>query len=207
MKNFALYLFVVFLLMFHRGSFADDYKIIFEVSPIKPKDVAATAVNESLYESTVKIMKNGKQIGSFQGSVFPDDMNTSGKIKDGEYPLHLGFHKRLKDGKLQKPTSADLKVKSKGTLRPSLIVNRDQSVPCLSDNPEKKTSKFIHIHNGFLVKRYSDGCLTITPGKWPAFIRPFLKDHKKLSDWYQNGTYYSKKIGTLVVKKKQNASQ
>lgn len=156
------------------------------------------------YESEVTVFERlpgggEKQLGTFTGSVFPDDMKTRGRLKDGTYDLYLGLHRRSRDGKALTPTPADLAVKSQGWLRPALIVNADGAVPVVSLNPAKKTSRLIHLHNGGRAKRSSEGCLTIAPAEWGRFITIFLARYRSLGDWHQGGRYYGRKVAVLEV--------
>lgn len=174
-----------------------DYRIVFRYRPSGP-----TAPGD--YESEVTVyerQKGGgeKLIGTYRGSIFPDDMKTRGRLKDGRYELALGLHRRSKDGKALTPTKADLVVKSVGWLRPALIVNHDGPVPVLSDNPKKKTSTYIHVHNGGTKRRGSEGCLTLPPTDWPRFIRPFLARYPNLADWH-GPRYIGRTIGVLEVR-------
>ena len=61
-----------------------------------------------MYESTVTI--SGGRTGVFRGSIFPDDMWVKGHLKDGSYPLHIGFHK---GGGAAKQKAKDLVVKTR----------------------------------------------------------------------------------------------
>jgi hypothetical protein len=156
------------------------------------------------YESQVQVFERvagggEKLIGTFSGSIFPDDMSKWGRIKDGTYPLYLGLHHRSRDGKALTPTPKDLEVKTQGWLRPALIVNADKPVPVLSDNPKKKTSRYIHLHNGYKTKRWSEGCLTIPPAEWERFITIFLNRYRQLDDWHQQGRYYGRLVAVLEV--------
>ena len=186
-----------------------QYRIEFHSNAKRPMDKPGTELNESLYESTVKIYKlesGGKSqlLGTFRGSIYPDNLKVRGRIKEGSYELHLGLHRRSKDGKALKPTKTTLKVRMVGVLRPALIVARDKAVPCVSDNPKKKTMTYIHVHNGSWTRRSSAGCLTIAPPDWERFIGIFLKAYPDLHDWhnFKTRTYYSRKIGPLIVKVK-----
>jgi len=151
-----------------------------------------SASGADMYESNVSV-----DAKTFKGSIFPNDMNVKGRIKDGSYPLHIGFHKR--NGLV--PTAADLIMKnSDANLRPALIVNRDNSVPVISNSPTKTTSSAIHVHNGFNSARGSDGCLTLKPSDWPGFIQIFLDMYPNLNQWYLGpGQYVGLEAGTLVV--------
>ncbi len=90
-------------------------------------------------------------------------------------------------------------VKTQGWLRPALIVNADGAVPVHSLKPGKTTSTYIHVHNGYRERRWSEGCLTLTPGDWPRFITIFLKRYPDFADWHQDGKYYGRKAATLEI--------
>jgi hypothetical protein len=178
-----------------------DYRIVFRYRGSGPASVKD-------YESTVTVherQKDGseKLVGTFTGSIFPDDMKTRGRVKDGRYDLYLGLHRRSKDGKALTPSKDDLVVKSQGWLRPALIVNADAAVPVDSLNPDKKTSTYIHVHNGFRNQRSSEGCLTLTPDDWPRFIAIFLDRYTDFADWHVEGKYYGRKIAVLEVMQRQ----
>ena len=161
-------------------------------------DVRPTSTGHTMYESDI-VVTGPDVIESFHGSIYPNNMAVKGRIKDGLYELHIGFHKR---GVV--PTIDDLVMKnSDAGNRPAIIVSRDGSVPVLSDNPNKITSSAIHIHNGFNSARGSDGCLTVKPADWPRFISLFLDRYRNLEDWYPGGDtpYLGLKIGTLQVRK------
>jgi hypothetical protein len=175
-----------------------DYRVVFTYRAAGP-----TAVND--YESEVTLFERlpgggEKKLGTFRGSIFPDDLKTRGRVKDGTYDLYLGLHRRSKDGKALVPTPADLVVKSQGWLRPALIVNADAAVPVVSFDPKKTTSRLIHLHNGYRTKRYSLGCLTIAPDDWERFIAVFLARYRKLEDWHQGGRYIGRKVAVLEVR-------
>lgn len=197
------------------------YKITFKRGN-EIADNPKTREREDMYECVVEVQRIGlkgiEAVKSFRGSVIPDDLKTRGRVTDGWYRLKLGFHSRSKeqatvDPKTNKtivtrvplfPKQADVVVKSSGTLRPCLVVNEDNPVPVVSDNPEKRTSGSIHIHNGFThdgVKfaRFSDGCPTIFPSNWADFIKQFLDDYNQLDDWDKNSTYRGRDIGVLVI--------
>ena len=147
-----------------------------------------------MYESAITIV--GPKSATFRGSIYPDDMNVKGRIKDGTYDLSLTFHK-----KTGTPTAADLVVKTEGYLRPALTVNGGGTVPVKSNNASKTTSEGINVHNGFNSRRWSEGCLTIEPSEWARFIRIFLDLYPNFSDWYEgNGSFRGRKIGTLDVR-------
>lgn len=177
-----------------------DFRIVFRYRAAGP-----TSVKD--YESEVAVyarQQDGaeKLVGTFAGSIFPDDMKMRGRVKDGRYDLYLGLHRRSKDGKALTPTKADLVVKSQGWLRPALIVNADAAVPVQSLNPDKKTSTYIHVHNGFRNQRSSEGCLTLTPDDWQRFITIFLERYTDLADWHADGKYYGRKVAVLEVQAK-----
>jgi hypothetical protein len=174
-----------------------DYRIVFRYKssgPVSIKD----------YESEVRVyarQKDGgeKLVGTFTGSIFPDDMKTRGRLKDGRYDLYLGLHRRSKDGKALTPSKADMVVKNQGWLRPALIVNADRAVPVESLNPDKKTSTYIHVHNGYRDRRWSEGCLTLTPDDWPQFITIFLERYTDFGDWHADGKYFGRKVAVLEI--------
>ncbi len=168
-------------------------RVAFQHQGKTPKSEVAASHTDELYESTVTV--SGGLSGSFRGSIFPDDMSVKGRIQDGTYDLYLGFHKRQG----HTPKANDLVVRDNG-FRAALIVNKDKPVPVISDNPEKKTSEAIHVHNGFKTHRYSDGCPTLHPSDWPKFLQLFLDAYKNLADWTETSTYVGKKIGVLEVK-------
>jgi hypothetical protein len=177
-----------------------DFRVVFRYRADGP-----TSVKD--YESEVTVyarQKDGseKLVGTFTGSIFPDDMKIRGRVKDGRYDLYLGLHRRSKDGKALTPTAADLVVKSQGWLRPALIVNADAAVPVESLKPGKTTSTYIHVHNGFRERRSSEGCLTLTPDDWQRFITIFLDRYTDLADWHADGRYYGRKVATLEVQRR-----
>jgi hypothetical protein len=174
-----------------------DFRIVFRYRPTGPE-----SVND--YESVVTVFERlpsggEKVVGTFTGSIFPDDLKTRGRIKDGTYDLYLGLHRRSRDGKALTPSPADLVIKTSGWLRPALIVNADRAVPVLSLNPNKKTSTYIHLHNGSRSKRWSEGCLTIPPAEWERFITIFLDRYPNLESWHQEGRYYGRRVAVLEV--------
>ena len=167
------------------------FKVTFQHHAKKPPSKSTTNTSD-LYESTVTVA--GPKTATFRGSIFPDDMSVKGRIKDGSYPISLGFHKRAG----HKASAADLVARSDG-FRAALIVNNDASVGVISDNPSKTTSSLIHIHNGYKTQRYSDGCPTLHPEDWKKFIQLFLDSYPNLSNWTSQGGYVGIKIGTLEV--------
>jgi hypothetical protein len=156
-------------------------------------EVVPTPSGAGMYESTVSMA--GPKSATFRGSIYPDDMNEKGRIKDGTYTLSLVFHH-----KVGVPTAADLVVKTQGDLRPALTVNYGGIVPAISNNPSKTTSQYINVHNGFNSNRGSHGCLTIQPSEWSKFITIFLNLYPNLDDWYGNGSWRGREIGTLHVR-------
>ena len=177
-----------------------DYRIVFRYRADGPTSVKDYESEVTVYER----QKDGteKRIGTFTGSIFPDDLKTRGRVKDGRYDLYLGLHRRSKDGKALTPSKEDLVVKSQGWLRPALIVNADAAVPVESLNPAKKTSTYIHVHNGFRERRSSEGCLTLAPDDWSRFIAPFLERYPDLADWHTEGRYYGRKVAVLQVERR-----
>jgi hypothetical protein len=178
------------------GANPPDYRIAFRYRAGGPNSIKD-------YESTVTVyerQKDGeKLVGTFTGSIFPDDLKTRGRLKDGRYDLYLGLHRRSKDDKALTPSKDDLVVKSQGWLRPALVVNADAAVPVHCLNPAKTTSTYIHVHNGFRERRSSDGCLTLTPDDWARFITIFLDRYRDLADWHADGKYYGRRVAVLEV--------
>jgi hypothetical protein len=156
--------------------------------------VATTATASGLYESTFAL--SGGLTGSFRGSIFPDDMTVKGRVVDGTYPLHIGFHK---GGGAAKQAASELVVKTQG-IRPGLLANARSAVTVKSDDPGKTTSVGINVHNGFNGSRGSDGCLTLHPDDWSSFIQLFLTAFPNIDDWHTVGNNTGKKIGSLVIK-------
>lgn len=174
------------------------YVIHFRTGNSIPNDPATTE-DDTLYESKVDVEQIDSDgitlLHTLQGSVIPDDMDVKGRVVDGWYRLKLGFHNRTGT-----PTAADLLVKMGNvTLRPALIVNEDSNVPVQSNDPTKTQSTAVHVHNGFINERGSDGCQTIRPSEWPVFISQFLDNYTSLSDWDLNGTYRGRDIGVLII--------
>lgn len=162
--------------------------------PTKTKfKVATPATADGMYESTFSL--SGGLNGSFRGSIFPDDMTVKGRVIDGTYPLHIGFHK---GGGAAKQKAADLVVRTQG-IRAGLLVNARNSVSVKSDDSNKTTSVGINVHNGFNSERGSDGCLTLHPDDWSRFIKLFLDAFPNIDDWHTIGNNTGKKIGSLVI--------
>ena len=163
--------------------------------PTKTHYKSKTASTYSgMYECKVTV--SGGKTGVFRGSIFPNDMWVKGHLKDGSYPLHIGFHK---GGGAAKQKATDLVVKTQG-IRAGLLVNARNAVSVESENPQKTTSHGVNVHNGFHSKRESDGCPTIKPSDWSKFIQIFLDAYPNISDWHTIGNNTGKKIGTLIVK-------
>ncbi len=156
--------------------------------------VTTPATASGLYESTFTL--SGGLNGTFRGSIWPDDMTVKGRVLDGTYPLHIGFHK---GGGAAKQGADNLVVKTEG-IRPGLLVNARNAVNVQSDNPDKKTSSGINVHNGFSSARFSDGCLTLHPSDWAGFIKLFLDAFPDIDDWHSVGVNTGKKVGSLVIK-------
>src|SRR4051794_35621243 len=93
---------------------APAYRIVFSYRSSGPASIKD-------YESEVKVYERHedgeKLVGTFTGSIFPDDLKVRGRVRDGKYDLYLGLHKRSKDGKALTPTKDDLVVKHQGWLR------------------------------------------------------------------------------------------
>lgn len=154
-----------------------------------------SATFNGMYESTFTLSGGGVN-GTFKGSIWPDDMTVKGRVIDGTYPLHIGFHK---GGSAAKQGADKLVMKREG-IRPGLLVNMRKPVSVQSDNPGKTTSVGINVHNGFNNNRGSDGCLTIQPNDWPRFIQIFLDGFPDINDWHAMYNNTGKKIGQLVIK-------
>jgi hypothetical protein len=152
-----------------------------------------TPTETTLYESTFTL--SGGLTGTFRGSIYPDDMNVKGRLVDGTYPLHIGFHK---GGGKPKLTAADLVHRTQG-VRAGLLVNARNSVPVSSNSASKTTSVGINVHNGFRQRRYSDGCLTLHPDDWKKFIEKILAAYPNIADWHTIGANTGKKIGSVVI--------
>jgi hypothetical protein len=155
--------------------------------------VTATATR---YESSVKVA--GGLSGAFKGSIYPDNMNVKGHLRDGTYDLYLGFHKP------GTPAQKDLCVRTNG-FRAVLVVNANKPVPVISNSPTKKTSEAIHVHNGYNhwtpAAPMSEGCLILHPNDWPRFIKLFLDAFPSVEDWTAGGGRLGKKIGQVIVRK------
>ena len=149
-----------------------------------------------MYESTITLSGGGMS-GSFKGSIYPDDMTVKGRLVDGTYPLHIGFHK---GGGKAKQKVTDLVVRTQG-IRAGLLINARNSVSVESNNASKKTSVGVNVHNGFNSKRYSDGCVTIQPSDWSKFIQTFLDGYTNINDWHTVSNNTGKKIGSIIIKR------
>jgi len=154
-----------------------------------------TATHNDLYES-IFTLSGGGVSGTFRGSIWPDDMTVKGRVVDGTYPLHIGFHK---GGSAARQGAEKLVMERQG-IRPGLLVNMRKPVTVQSDNPSKKTSVGINVHNGFGNRRWSDGCLTLRPMDWPRFIQIFLDGFPDINDWHAMYANTGKKIGQLIIK-------
>jgi hypothetical protein len=161
------------------------------VTGLAGTDIKTTA---SRYESLVSV--TGGLSGKFKGSIYPDNMNIKGRLKDGSYEIYLGFHKQ------GTPAPGDLVVRTNG-FRAVLIVNANRAVPVISNSASKTTSDYIHIHNGYHswtdAHPMSEGCLILAPDDWPGFIQLFLGAYPNLADWTAGGGRLGKKIGTVSV--------
>lgn len=155
---------------------------------------AKKATAGGMYESTFTL--SGGLAGTFRGSIYPDDMTVKGRVLDGTYPLHIGFHK---GGGAVKQTAGALVVKTQG-IRAGLLVNARSAVSVESDDPKKTTSVGINVHNGFSGPRESDGCLTLHPDDWSRFIKLFLDAFPNIEDWHAVGNNTGKKVGSLLIK-------
>ena len=156
--------------------------------------VTTPATAGGAFESSFTL--SGGLSGMFRGSIYPDDMTVKGRVVDGTYPLHIGFHK---GGSAAKQTAGNLVVRTQG-IRAGLLVNARNGVPVRSDDPGKTMSYGINVHNGFSPSRGSDGCLTLHPDDWSRFIRLFLDAFPGIEDWHALGNNTGKQIGTLVIR-------
>ena len=156
---------------------------------------ATDKTTNTRYESVVAVSGGGLS-GNFKGSIFPDNMNVKGRIRDGTYDISLGFHK---DGS---PKQEDLVVKTNGC-RAALVVNNNGTVPVISNSSTKQTSTYIHIHNGYntwvAATPMSEGCLILHPADWPAFIKLFITAYPSITDWVTGTSRIGKKVGTVNV--------
>ncbi len=133
------------------------------------------------------------------GSIYPDDMNTYGRIQDGYYSLWLGFHGRSGGNPDEQ---RDFRYKPQGGVpTPVLVVNRNNRVPIISDSAGIKTSGNIHIHRGWAGYRGSAGCLTIQPPNWEKVQKMLMEMYPNFSDWSGEGgdLFLGRQIGTLSV--------
>jgi hypothetical protein len=151
------------------------------------------ATSTGLYESTFTL--SGGMTGTFRGSIYPDSMTVKGRVVDGTYPLHIGFHK---GGGAAKQPASELTVQTQG-IRPGLLVNARNPVPVYSHDAGKTTSVGVNVHNGFNGNRGSDGCLTLHPDDWAGFIKLFLDGFPNIDDWHAVGTNTGKQVGSLVI--------
>lgn len=158
------------------------------------KDKTILPTYNGMYESTFTL--SGGLTGQFRGSIWPDSMIVKGRVVDGTYPLHIGFHK---GGGKAKQKESDLVVKTQG-IRAGLLVNARDPVSVTSDTSTKITSSGINVHNGFTNPgRGSDGCLTLQPQDWSDFIQLFLDGFPDIDDWHEQYTNTGKQIGSLVI--------
>jgi hypothetical protein len=117
-------------------------------------EVKATGSDE-VYESTISV--GGKE---YSASSLPDDPNIYATIAPGEYNYEVVNHGRY--GK-------------------SLMVNGGGAVPAVGNNPNRNGGNYgqsyateIFVHRG-RPGNYSgsQGCITVNPGQWNAFIENF----------------------------------
>lgn len=153
------------------------------------------STHPGLYESRVTV--SGAKTGVFRGSIFPNDMWRRGHLGDGSYPLHLGFQS---GGGAAKQSASALVVRTRG-IRAALLVNARNGVPVVSENPRKRVSHGVNVHNGHTAKRWSAGCCTIHPSDWSRFIQLFLDAYPGIGDWHTIGNNTGKRIGRLIVRR------
>ncbi|MFL5331520.1 MAG: hypothetical protein ACJ8C4_21735 [Gemmataceae bacterium] len=146
------------------------------------------------YESTMTV--SGRVAGKFRLSIFPDNMNVKGRIRDGTYPIFLGFHNP------KKPTESDLAVRTNG-MRAVIVINANLPVLVKSNDPKKTTSTGIHFHNGWYGWTegisMSEGCLLVHPSDWERFIKLFLKAYPTLAEWSVKGGWVGQAIGFAII--------
>ncbi|MEL7499069.1 MAG: peptidoglycan-binding domain-containing protein [Planctomycetota bacterium] len=159
---------------------------------IPTKCIGLDATTTTMYESTMTL--SGGLSGQFQGSLYPKDMDKYCRIVDGNYPLHIGFHRG--GGKKEQEK---LEILTEG-VRCGLLVNARNSVPVTSNNPGKTTAQGINVHNGFNLSRGTEGCISIRPSDWPGFISLFINGFPNINDWHTIKANTGKRIGTLIVK-------
>jgi hypothetical protein len=178
---------------------AGTITVMFRHQSQKPTGVtglpgADSKSTSSRYESQVTV--SGGPTDTFRGSIYPDNMNIKGRLKDGTYDLYLGFHKP------GTPKADDLVVRTNG-FRAVLVVNANNPVPVTSNNASKVTSEGIHVHNGYNTwnanTAMSEGCLILHPADWPKFLKLFLDAYPNLADWTAGGGRLGKKIGVVKV--------
>lgn len=189
---------------FARAPSVPDVRILF-TSVKLPEGViglpnAHSRVTAHRYEADVQV--SGGVSGRFKGSIYPDNMTTSGRLQNGTYDIYLGFHDRDGGG------TKLLEVRT-NYLRAALIIGADRPLPVVSHDPKKLTAAPLHIHNGYntwwiagkdgKIHHMSDGCLTIAPWDWPRFIKSFFQVYPDPKEWTCAGGFVGRKIGTVTV--------
>jgi hypothetical protein len=155
-------------------------------------DVKDTA---SRYESLVTL--SGGLIGTFRGSIYPDNMNEHGRLLDGLHDLYLGF------SETGTASIRDLACRVHG-FRAVLVINANRQVPVHSNSPARQTSELVHIHNGSNTWTaevpMSKGSLLLAPTDWQPFMQLFLNAFPHLEDWTAAGGHLGRKIGTVAIR-------
>ena len=155
---------------------------------------APSKTTSARYESLVSV--SGSVSGNFVGSIFPDNIDIKGRLKDGTYDLYLGFHHS------GTPTPSDLLPRTQG-FRAVLVVNANKPVPVISNDRTKVSSDGIHVHNGYntwsATHPMSEGCLILAPDDWFPFIKLFIAAYPDIADWTAGGGRLGKKIGVVTV--------
>ena len=161
---------------------------------VPTKTNGATPTITEMYESSISL--SGGLSGSFRGSIFPKDLDRYGKLVDGTYPLHIGFH----HGGGGTPRQETLEVKWEG-VRCGLLVNGRNQVPVSCNNPSKTTALGVNVHNGFTSGRGSEACVTLQPSDWSNFISLFIRAFPDINDWHAMYKNTGKRIGQIVVQR------
>lgn len=175
------------------GNIAPITMTISHGGKVPTNTIGATPTITDMYESSISL--SGGISGTFRGSIFPKDLDRYGKLVDGTYPLHIGFH----HGGGGAPRQEKLEVLFEG-IRCGLLVNARNSVPVTCNDPLKTTAGGVNVHNGFNSGRGSEACVTIQPNDWSRFISLFIRAFPNIEDWHALYTNTGKNIGQLIVR-------